>query len=123
MRFPSFSIVVVMLVTSFAACTSSKPMSASDATTAQENDSVAGLKQRYSGVVQGTDVNGDTLRVYIDVNGMDSMDEDAEIAMKRQILSQWKSVWAKNHPGRHATVTVELRDFQGNPVFSEKAKT
>ena len=122
MKFASFSIVAVMLATSLVACTSSKPISASDALTSQENDSVAGLKQKYSGVVEGTDVNGETLRVYIDVNGMDSMDEDAELNMKRQILSEWKSTWAKNHSGKHATVTVELRDFQGNPVYTEKIK-
>ncbi|MGZ3562505.1 MAG: hypothetical protein ACXVAS_11725 [Vulcanimicrobiaceae bacterium] len=122
MKLGLLSIIAVLLATSFAGCTSTKPSSAADPVVAQENDSVAALKQKYSGVVQGTDVNGATLRVYIDVDGMSSMDEDAEGAMKQQILAQWKSIWAKNHPGKHGTVIVELRDFQGNPVFTEKAK-
>ncbi|HEY8314429.1 MAG TPA: hypothetical protein VIG51_09685 [Candidatus Baltobacteraceae bacterium] len=105
-----------------AGCATTKPSSPADVTTARENAGVANLKQTYSGVVEGTDVNGATLRVYVDINGIDSMDESAEDAMKQQLLARWKRVWAKNNPGKHATLAVELHDFQGKLIFTETTK-
>lgn len=87
----------------------------------RESQSANALKKQYAGVIMGNDVKGSTLMLYIDVNGMDQMDEDAEIAMKKHALAFWKNAWSKDHPHRHDAVTVILRDFTGKEVYREKA--
>lgn len=87
----------------------------------RESQSAGALKKQYVGVIMGNDVKGSTLMLYIDVNGMNQMDEDAEIAMKQHALAFWKKTWSKDHPHKRGTVTVILRDFTGNEVYREKA--
>jgi hypothetical protein len=63
-----------------------------------------------------------TLVLFVDVNNLDSMDEPAEDAMKADALARWKSIWSAAHPGKHAKVTVVLRDYFGNEVFKETTR-
>lgn len=86
----------------------------------RESHSADALKKQYAGVIMGNDVKGSTLILYIDVNGMNQMDEDAEIAMKQHALVFWKTLWSKDHPNKHGAITVILRDFTGNEVYREK---
>jgi hypothetical protein len=79
------------------------------------------MKQAYPGVVQGTDVKGNTMRVYVDVDGIYSMDSAAEDAMKANLLARWKRVWSQNHPHEHGRVTVEIRDFKDKLMMTERA--
>ncbi len=104
-----------------AGCAPTTP-SSTDRAAVAENAGVATFKQTYSGVVTGTDIKGATALIYVDINGMNQMDEQSEIDMKSAMLAQWKSIWRKNHPGRHATITLELHDFRGNLIYSKKAK-
>ncbi|MDQ2872627.1 MAG: hypothetical protein M3R35_05820 [Candidatus Eremiobacteraeota bacterium] len=96
--------------------------SSTDRAAVAENAGIGSFKQTYSGVVTGADVKGTTALVYVDVNGMNQMDEQSEIDMKSAMLTQWKSLWRKNHPGQHATLTLELHDFRGNLVYTKKTK-
>jgi hypothetical protein len=91
-------------------------------TLAQEQSAVASLKTKYKDVVQGTDVKGNTLLVYVDVDNMYSMDEDAEDAMKADALNRWKAVWTKAHPHKHATLHLSMRDYYGKEVYASSAK-
>jgi|SRR5689334_2831706 hypothetical protein len=107
-----------------AACSTTDKLRASDdPITTKEQQQAATLKPRYKDVIMGTDVKGETLVLYVDVNNLDSMDEPAEDAMKADALAQWKKIWLSNHPGKHAKVTVVLRDYFGNEVFTENTRT
>lgn len=83
---------------------------------------VGNLKAHYKDVVMGTDAQGETLVVYVDVNNLDSMDEPAEDALKADALARWKRIWTAAHPGKHAKLRVVLRDYFGNEVFSETTR-
>lgn len=86
----------------------------------RESQRADALKGHYTGVIMGNDVKGTTLTLYIDVNGMNGMDEDAEIAMKRYALAFWKKTWMQDHPRAHGALTLVLRDFTGGEVYRKK---
>lgn len=92
--------------------------SGSSPATDREQQSVSNLKTRYKDIVTGTDVQNQTLAVYVDVDKLYSMDEDAEAAMKRQALSEWKRVWSAAHPHGHATLHLSMRDFYGKEIYA-----
>ena len=100
------------------ACSSPINQSPNDAVTARELQAVSDLKTRYKDVVTGTEVQGRTLVVYIDVDNMYSMDEDAEAAMKAQELVEWKRVWSAAHPHQHAVLHLTLRDYYGKEIYA-----
>ena len=109
-----------------AACTqSSGTASASaDPTAIREQRSVDALrlKQRYKDIVMGSEVKGETLVLYIDVNNLYSMDEQAEDAMRSQTLAQWAKIWAGAHPRKHMKLRLSLRDYYGNEVTGDTAR-
>ncbi|MDQ6823457.1 MAG: hypothetical protein M3Z07_03045 [Candidatus Eremiobacteraeota bacterium] len=86
----------------------------------RESQRADALEKQYAGVIMGSEVKGTTLTLYIDVNGMNGMDEDAEIAMKRNALGFWKKTWSQDHPRAHSTLTLLLRDFTGSEVYRKR---
>jgi hypothetical protein len=109
-----------MLSTALGACSTTQKLRASDdPVTVKEQNQAAALKSRYKNVITGTDVKGETLVIYVDVNELYSMDEPAEDAMKAEALARWKRIWSASHPGKHAKLNVVLRDYYGNEVFTE----
>jgi len=109
-----------------AACggTATSRASAGDAVTAREQRAVdgLGLKKRYPDIVTGTDIKGNTLMIYVDVDKLYSMDEDSENAMRADLLKSWKAIWSAAHRGEHATVRISLRDYYGSQVLSDAAR-
>ncbi len=74
------------------------------------------LKQHYKDVVMGTEVKGDTLVVYVDVNNLYSMDQSDEDDLRAQTLAKWKRIWSAAHPKQHRALRVSYRDYYGNEV-------
>ena len=112
---------IMVFAASLAACSQSSAGPAADPVLAKEQAAVAPLKDKYKDVVTGTDVKDATLIVYVDVNSMYSMDEDAEAAMKADALGRWKSVWISTHPRKHAVLHLSLRDYYGKEVYASSA--
>lgn len=112
---------IVLFAASLAACSQSAGGPSGDPVLAKEQGAVAPLKDKYKDVVTGTDVKDHTLVVYVDVNNMYSMDEDAEAAMKADALARWKSVWSSAHPRMHAVLHLSLRDYYGKEVYASSA--
>jgi hypothetical protein len=109
-----------MLPVVLTACSTTEKLRApNDPVTLKEQDQAAALKPRYKGVITGTDVKGNTLTIYVDVDNLNSMDEPAEDAMKADALARWKRIWSAAHPRKHAKLEVVLRDYFGNEVFRE----
>lgn len=88
---------------------------------AKEQAAVAPLKSTYKDVVTGTDVQDRTLILYVDVDNMLSMDEQAEIDMKAAALKRWEGVWRSAHPHEHGTVRLSVRDYYGKEIYSKSA--
>lgn len=103
-------------------CSAPTSSGAGDAVTNREQQAVSDLKTRYKDVVTGTDVQNQTLAVYVDVNNIYSMDEDAEAAMKAQALREWKRVWSAAHPHRHASLRLSMRDYYGKEIYSASTR-
>lgn len=112
--------VIAACVCALAACTQSSPQTL-DPTVAREEDAAATLKSQYKDVILGTDISGDTLVVYVDVNNLYSMDEDAEAAMKADALKRWKHIWSESHPHKHAKVHLSMRDYYGKEIYASSA--
>lgn len=112
----------------FAACAlplagcSGTPGAAQNAHADQQQQQLDALKSRYKDVIMGTDAQGQTLAVYVDVNALDSMDEPVEDTMKADALARWKRAWRQANPGKHGNLRVVLRDYYGNELFSETAR-
>ncbi len=83
---------------------------------------MAPLKATFPDVVMGFDFHGATVDVSIDLNGLVSMDEEAEAAMKAKAVKQWQTTWRASHPHRHGVLTVRFIDFQGHPEFTLTTK-
>lgn len=116
-------VALTALAATLAACSTTQKLRASDdPITTKEQQQAAALKPLYKDVVMGTDVKGETLVLYVDVNNLDSMDEPAEDSMKAAALARWKQIWLSSHPGKHAKLTVVLRDYFGNEVFTENTR-
>lgn len=81
------------------------------------------LKAAYPDVVMGFDFRGTAVDVSIDLNGLVSMDDDAEAAMKAKAVTLWRSTWRASHPSQHATLTIRFIDFKGFPEFTQTTKT
>jgi|GEM_PF-1018222 len=113
------AVAMAVLGATFAGCSSSGTATASaDPVVAREQKAVDALrlKQNYKDVVMGTDVKGETLVIYVDVNNLYSMDEQAEDSLRSQTLERWKRIWSGAHPNKHVKVRVSLRDYYGNEV-------
>ena len=93
--------------------------SAADPAKAREEAAIAPLKAKYSPVIQGIDAGGTRLDVFVDNDQLLSMDETAEDQLKADLLSQWRAAWKAGHPGKHAKLTVRLRNYYGETVFTE----
>lgn len=92
---------------------SSGPPSISDV----ERASLQPLKDRYAGVVMGFDPKGRELDVSIDLDGLSSIDEDAEDQLKRDAVAAWARAWRKGNPGLHGSLTMRMVDFKGGVIF------
>ncbi len=120
---PSLIVAATVLSGALAACSTTEKLRASnDPIAAKEQQQSTALKARYKDVITGTDVKGETLVVFVDVNNLYSMDEPAEDAMKADALARWKRIWSAAHPGKHAKLNVVLRDYYGNEVFRETTR-
>lgn len=110
----------VVAIATIAAC--SPAPSPSQKTDAAERAAMAPLKASYPDAVMGFDFHGTTLDVSIDMNGLISLDEDQEDALKKAAVSRWRSTWRASHPHQHGTLTIRLIDFQGRPEFTATTK-
>jgi hypothetical protein len=108
------------LIVLVSACSS--PPTPQEQAEAQETAQLSPLKSHYPDVVMGFDIHGPRVDVSIDSNGLISMDEDKEDAMKAEALKLWRDAWRAAHPHEHANLTVRLIDFQGNPQFTETTR-
>lgn len=88
----------------------------------RETKAFDSFKGQYKDVITGVNAAGTTLDVFVNLDQMDSMDEDAENMMKAQALQRWRNVWKANHPGKHATLRVRLRDYYGEVQFTETSR-
>jgi hypothetical protein len=124
LRTESRTLVFAALLAAFAAgCTPINSTAPADPAAQREQAAVGDLKSRYKDVVTGTDVQKQTLIVYVDVDNMYSMDEDSEAAMKSQALAEWKHVWSAAHPGKHAKLQLSLRDYYGKEIYSATTRS
>ncbi len=105
-----------------AGCSQPAPPNAGEAIAARENQALASFKAQYQPVITGIDVKGATLDLFVDADRLISMDEPVEDQMKAQALQRWRALWKTDHPGKHATLRVRLRNYFGEEVFSESAK-
>ena len=113
------TIGLVLCAAVLASC--STPAPSGDTVLQKEQSAVAALKPKYKEIVMGTDVKDRTLILYVDVDKLYSMDEDAEDAMKTDALNRWKAVWASAHPHKHGTVHLSLRDYYGKEIYAGSA--
>jgi hypothetical protein len=111
----------IVAAIAIAAC-SSAPSPSEQSETA-ERAAMAPLKAAYPDVVMGFDINGPAVNIAIDLNGLISMDQDAEDAMKAKAVSQWRAAWLASHPHEHAKLTIRLIDFKGFPEFTQTTNT
>ncbi len=121
------AVSATLLVLAPVACsapTSPKGTSQAASTTGGEQSAVdaLGLKRHYKDVVMGTEIQGRTLVVYVDVDNLNSMDEAAEDALRAQTLGQWKRIWLRAHPRGHGTLRLSLRDYYGNEVTGDSVR-
>jgi hypothetical protein len=100
----------------------SSPPSPQEQIANQEISALAPLKTKYPDVVMGFDVHGPGVDISIDLNGLISMDEPKEDAMKSEALTRWRDAWTAAHPHEHATLTVRFIDFKGNPESKQTVK-
>lgn len=105
-----------------AGCSQSAPQNPGEALAARENQALAPFKAKYKPVITGVDAKGTTLDLFIDEDQLNSMDEPVEDYMKAEALKRWQALWKADHPGKHATLRVRLRNYFGEEVFSESAK-
>lgn len=105
---------IVVLAT---ACSSASAPSSEDA----ELATLAPLKQTYSGVVMGFDIQHDTtLVVSLDLQAYLETDDDKVAAMKHASVARWRTAWLAAHPHQHATLHVRFIDFVGRTIAQQK---
>jgi hypothetical protein len=104
-----------------AACACSGP-SAQDAGTARETAHMQPMRSAYDDTVVGFDPHGTRMDVAIDLNAWETIDDDADAAIKVEALRRWKEAWTAENPGKHATLLVRLIDYHGHEFFRETAK-
>ncbi len=81
------------------------------------------LKRQYPGVVAGFDLRpNNTLIISLDLQHYIEMDDDAVVALKRDALERWRSVWVRRHPHAHGTLHLRFIDFIGRKVADETAR-
>jgi hypothetical protein len=112
--------VLAFLVCALAACSQGATHNA-DATLTKEQSAMAPLKDKYNGVITGIDVKDRTLTLYVEPNAMQSMDEDAEIAMKDEALRRWQKAWVSAHPHKHGVLRMVVRDYFGRELSASTA--
>ncbi len=112
----------LLAVLLLAGCSQPAPQSGADAIAAREDTALQPLKAQYKPVINGIDVKGTTLDIFVDADQFNSMDDALQVQMKAQVLKRWSAAWKSNHPGRHATLRVRLRNYFGEELFSESAK-
>jgi len=112
-----FSVALVLGVV--CACAGPTPQEAS---LAREMTAMQPMRGEFDDTVLGFDVAGSQISVGIDLNQWETIDDDADQAIKSEALDRWKKAWSKEHPGEHATVTVRLVDYHGHAFFRESAK-
>ena len=113
---------VTALAALLGACSAPRTTSGADTVASREQQAVSDLKTRYKDVVSGTDVQNNTLVVYVNVDNLYSMDEQSEADMKAQALSEWKRVWSAANPHRHALLHLSMRDYYGKEIFSASTR-
>ncbi len=101
------------------ACSAPSPQAASEA------HAVAHMQPMREGnddTVVGFEVHGTRMDVSIDLNAWETIDDDADQAIKDDAMRRWKEAWSAENPGKHATLTVRLRDYHGRTFFTETGK-
>jgi len=112
-----FSAALAFVVIS--ACSGPSPQEAS---LAREMAYMQPMRSESNDTVVGFDIKGTQMSVGIDLNEWETIDDDADQAIKTEALSRWKTAWSKENPGKHATLTVRLVDYHGHEFFRETAK-
>jgi hypothetical protein len=102
-----------------AACT--QP-SAQDRIEAAERAALAPLKAKYSDLILGYDFHGRAVDISVDLQAYDDMDDDAEAAMERRALRDWRSAWLSQHPHDHGVLTVRFLDFRAETITKESVR-
>lgn len=90
--------------------------------TAALQPSIDRAKTRYKSVVMGSDIQSNTLVISIDAEGFSEMDSDAEDALIANLLADWKRVWLKNNPGKHAKLVLKFQNYYGQEEISRSIK-
>ena len=98
----------------------SQPAAPANTVLTKEQAALAPLKTKYKDVVTGLEVRDRTLVMYVEPNAMQSMDEDAEAAMKTDALNRWKLAWTRAHPHQHGKLRLDLRDYFGRELSSRE---
>jgi hypothetical protein len=93
-----------------------------EASLAREIAAMQPMRGAFDGTVVGFDAKDTRLDVGIDLNQWETIDDDADQAIKTEALDRWKKAWSKENPGKHATLTVRLIDYHGREFFRESAK-
>jgi len=96
--------------------------SATEAGAARETAAMQPMRGEFDDTVVGFDAKGTRLDVAIDLNEWETIDDDADQAIKTEALDRWKKAWSKENPGKHATLTVRLIDYHGREFYRESAK-
>jgi len=112
-----FSAALAFVVIS--ACSGPSPQEAS---LAREMAYMQPMRSESNDTVVGFDIKGTQMNVGIDLNEWETIDDDADQAIRTEALSRWKTAWSKENPGKHATLTVRLVDYHGHEFFRETAK-
>jgi len=115
---PACAVAAVMLLCGCGGSASNGGTSAAG----KETAALHALKNRYGAVVSGVDVRGTTAIVYVNVDQLQSMDEESEATMEGYALALWERAWRREHPRQHATLTVSVRDFTGAEIKAERGK-
>ncbi len=102
------------------ACSAAQsPQAASEA---REIAHMQPMRQGNNDTVVGFDAHGTRMDVSIDLNEWETIDDDADQAIKDDALDRWKEAWSAENPGKHATLTVRLLDYHGRLFFTETGK-
>jgi hypothetical protein len=112
-----FSTALALVVIS--ACSGPSPQ---EAGLAREMAYMQPMRSESNDTVVGFDIKGTQMSVGIDLNEWETIDDDADQAIKTEALRRWKTAWSKENPGKHATLTVRLVDYHGHEFFRETAK-
>ncbi|MDQ2992934.1 MAG: hypothetical protein M3R30_08980 [Candidatus Eremiobacteraeota bacterium] len=100
----------------------SAPLSSQATSEPREIAHMQPMREGNNDTVVGFDVHGTRMDVSIDLNEWETIDDDADQAIKDDAMRRWKEAWSVENPGKHATLTVRLLDYHGRLFFTETGK-